>query len=348
MIPLIDFFKSINEPKYRAQQLLKWIHQKGVTNFDLMTDFNKPLREKLKSLATLELPKVSKVFKSPEGTEKYLVELASGSMIEMVVIPEKKRTTLCISSQVGCALQCTFCATGAQGFEKNLTADEIIGQLWLANFYTKNSNNISNVVFMGMGEPLLNFDPVIESAKLMKDQFAYGLSRKRITISTSGIVPNIDQLSKNIDVSLAISLHAADDKLRDEIVPINKKYPIKLLIESCRNYLMSYENKRSITIEYILIKDINDSLKDAAKVSKLLSNISCKINLIPFNSFKGSSYDKPSNNKIHVFKEFLMNKGFITTLRTTRGDEVSAACGQLVGNLARPIKGKKLISHKSL
>ena len=199
-----------------------------------------------------------------------------------------------------------------------------------------------------MGEPLLNFEPVIEAAKIMKDQLAYGLSRKRITISTSGIVPNIDQLSKNIDVSLAISLHAADDKLRDEIVPINKKYPIKLLIESCRNYLMSYENKRSITIEYILIKDINDSLKDAAKVSKLLSNISCKINLIPFNSFKGSSYEKPSNNKIHVFKEFLMNKGFITTLRTTRGDEVSAACGQLVGNLARPVKGKKLISHKSL
>lgn len=345
---LEKFFQKINEPKFRAKQLTKWVHQKGILDFDQMTDFNIGLREKLKEISSLQIPKVYKSFESNDGTIKYLIQLESGSMIEMVEIPDKKRRTLCISSQAGCALQCTFCATGAQGFDQNLSSHEIVGQLWISNFYKNNKKTITNVVFMGMGEPLLNFEPVIEAAKIMKDQFAYGLSRKRITISTSGIVPNIDQLSKNIDVSLAISLHAADDKLRDEIVPINKKYPIKLLIESCRNYLMSYENKRSITIEYILIKDINDSLKDAAKVSKLLSNISCKINLIPFNSFNGSSYEKPSNNKIHVFKEFLMNKGFITTLRTTRGDEVSAACGQLVGNLARPIKGKKLISHKSL
>ena len=346
MIPLIDFFKSINEPKYRAQQLLKWIHQKGVTNFDLMTDFNKPLREKLKSLATLELPKVSKVFKSPEGTEKYLVELTSGSMIEMVVIPEKKRTTLCISSQVGCALQCTFCATGAQGFEKNLTADEIIGQLWLANFYTKNSNNISNVVFMGMGEPLLNFDPVIESAKLMKDQFAYGLSRKRITLSTSGITPKINKFFKEIDVSLAISLHAPYDKLRDEIVPINKKYPIKKLIEACKNYLKYYEGKRNVTIEYILIEGVNDSKDNAIKLAKLLKDISCKINLIPFNPFDGNDYKRSNIKTIKIFKQVLMDSGYITTLRVTRGDVIDGACGQLVGKLNKPVKGKNIIDHQ--
>ena len=267
-------------------------------------------------------------------------------MVEMVRIPEKKRMTLCISSQAGCALQCTFCATGAQGFDKNLTADEIIGQLWLANFNSKDQPLITNVVFMGMGEPLLNFVPVIESAKIMKEQLAYGLSRKRITISTSGITPQIDQLSSEVDVSLAISLHAPTNELRDEIVPINKKYPISELINSCNKYLAFYNGKRSITIEYVLIDGVNDSEELAKKLAKLLSKVSCKINLIPFNPFDGSNYKRSNNKNIEVFKKILMNKGFITTLRVTRGDAVDGACGQLVGKLAKSVKGKKLISHQ--
>ena len=340
------FFTDINEPKFRAKQLIKWIHQKGVLDFSQMTDFNKILREKLELIACLKTPMIEKVYKSPEGTIKYLVKLESGSMIEMVRIPEKKRMTLCISSQAGCALQCTFCATGAQGFETNLTSDEIIGQLWLANFYHNDEPSITNVVFMGMGEPLLNFEPVIESAKIMKEQLAYGLSRKRITISTSGITPQIDKLCDEIDVSLAISLHAPTNELRDEIVPINKKYPISNLINSCVNYLKSYDGKRSITIEYILIDGVNDSEELARKLAKLLSNISCKINLIPFNPFEGSSYRRSKRKTIENFKKILMDKGFITTLRVTRGDAIDGACGQLVGKLNKSIKGKKLISHK--
>ena len=340
------FFNDIGEPKFRAKQLIKWVHQKGILDFSQMTDFNKILREKLELIACLRTPMVEKVYKSPEGTIKYLVKLESGSMIEMVRIPEKKRMTLCISSQAGCALQCTFCATGAQGFETNLTPDEIIGQLWLANFYQNDEPLITNVVFMGMGEPLLNFEPVIESAKIMKEQLAYGLSRKRITISTSGITPQIDKLCDEIDVSLAISLHAPTNELRDEIVPINKKYPISNLINSCNNYLKSYDGKRSITIEYILIDGINDSEELARKLAKLLSNISCKINLIPFNPFEGSSYRRSKRKTIENFKKILMDKGFITTLRVTRGDAIDGACGQLVGKLNKSIKGKKLISHK--
>lgn len=345
---LEDFFDSIEEPKFRAKQLIKWIHQKGVLDFDEMSDLNKNLREKLKSIALIKPPQIEEVHKSSEGTIKYLIKLKSGSMVEMVRIPEKKRITLCISSQAGCALQCTFCATGAQGFERNLSADEIIGQLWLANFSDKKNSPITNVVFMGMGEPLLNFIPVIESAKLMKEQLAYGLSRKRITISTSGITPQIDQLCNEIDVSLAISLHAPTDQLRDEIVPINKKYPISELINSCKKYLLNYDGKRSITIEYVLIDGVNDSEELAIKLAKLLSNISCKINLIPFNPFDGSNYRRSKQNNIEEFKKILMNKGFITTLRVTRGDQIDGACGQLVGKLKKSIKGKKLIPHKSI
>lgn len=345
---LEDFFDSIEEPKFRAKQVIKWIHQKGVLDFDEMSDLNKNLREKLKSIALIKPPQIEEVHKSSEGTIKYLIKLKSGSMVEMVRIPEKKRITLCISSQAGCALQCTFCATGAQGFERNLSADEIIGQLWLANFSDKKNSPITNVVFMGMGEPLLNFIPVIESAKLMKEQLAYGLSRKRITISTSGITPQIDQLCNEIDVSLAISLHAPTDQLRDEIVPINKKYPISELINSCKKYLLNYDGKRSITIEYVLIDGVNDSEELAIKLAKLLSNISCKINLIPFNPFDGSNYRRSKQNNIEEFKKILMNKGFITTLRVTRGDQIDGACGQLVGKLKKSIKGKKLIPHKSI
>jgi 23S rRNA (adenine2503-C2)-methyltransferase len=261
-------------------------------------------------------------------------------MIEMVKIPEKKRLTLCISSQAGCALQCTFCATGAQGFERNLSDAEIIGQLWLANFHDESSPPISNVVFMGMGEPLLNIEAVIASIGLMQHQNAYGLSKRRITLSTSGIVPEINKLADKTDVSLAISLHAANNILRDEIVPINKKYPLEELLDACKNYLKTQSKRKTITIEYILIDGVNDSLNHAKDLVKILNGLSCKINLIPFNPFDGCHYLRSEESTIYKFKDFLIKKGLITTLRITRGDAIDGACGQLVGKLTKSVKGK--------
>ena len=345
---LEQFFLDINEPSFRAKQLLKWVHQKGELDFANMSNFNKPLRQKMKEIAVLMPPKLKKVLISDDGTKKYLIQLDSGSSIEMVRIPEKKRITLCISSQAGCALQCTFCATGAQGFEKNLTSDEIIGQLWLANFHDKEDIPITNVVFMGMGEPLLNFEPVIDSAEIMRDESAYFLSKKRITISTSGLVPQINQLAERTDVSLAISLHAADDDLRDIIVPINKKYPIDELLSACKNYLSIREDRRYVTIEYILIDGINDSMAHARSLGKILSGLACKINLIPFNPFDGCDYKRSNNRNIEAFKKHLFDKGYITTLRITRGDDIDGACGQLVGNLKKATKGKKVIEREAM
>ena len=345
---LEQFFLEINEPSFRAKQLLKWVHQQGELDFSNMSNFNKPLRERMKEIAVLIPPKLKEVLVSDDGTKKYLIELDSGSSIEMVRIPEKKRITLCISSQAGCALACTFCATGAQGFEKNLTADEIIGQLWLANFHDKEDTPITNVVFMGMGEPLLNFEPVMESAEIMRDESAYFLSKKRITISTSGLVPQINKLAERTDVSLAISLHAADDDLRDIIVPINKKYPIEDLLNACKNYLTEHEDKRYVTIEYILIDGINDSMSHARSLSKILSGLACKINLIPFNPFDGCDYKRSNNRNIEAFKKHLFDKGYITTLRITRGDDIDGACGQLVGNLKKATKGKKVVERQAM
>ena len=337
---LVEFFDSIKQPKFRASQLMKWIHQRGVLNFMEMTDFSLELREQLSELAIAEPPEVEDCLTSPEGTKKYLIKLDSGSMIEMVIIPERKRLTLCISSQAGCALQCTFCATGAQGFERNLTPNEIIGQLWLANFHQQSSQQISNVVFMGMGEPLLNVIPVLSSISIMQHQNAYGLSKRRITLSTSGIVPEIKKLASKTDVSLAISLHAANDKLRDEIVPINKKYPLDQLIQSCKDYLINQSKRKTITIEYILIDGVNDSLEHAHQLVKVLRGLSCKVNLIPFNPFDGCNYIRSQEKTIKDFKEHLISKGVITTLRITRGDAIDGACGQLVGKLTKSIKAK--------
>ena len=345
---LVEFFGSIKQPKFRAAQLMKWIHQRGVLNFMEMTDFSLELREQLSELAIAEPPEVEDCLISPEGTKKYLIKLDSGSMIEMVIIPERKRLTLCISSQAGCALQCTFCATGAQGFERNLTPNEIIGQLWIANFYQQPSQQISNVVFMGMGEPLLNVIPVLSSISIMQHQNAYGLSKRRITLSTSGIVPEIKKLASRTDVSLAISLHAANNKLRDEIVPINKKYPLEQLIQSCKDYLINQSKRKTITIEYILIDGVNDSLEHAKQLVAVLRGLSCKVNLIPFNPFDGSNYKRSNKDNINQFKNILMKKGFITTLRVTRGDAIDGACGQLVGKLTKSVKGKKLIKHQSI
>ena len=337
---LAEFFNSIDQPRFRASQLLKWIHQRGVIDFMLMTDFSLELRNNLSAIAIVKPPSVEECHVSPEGTKKYLIKLESGSMIEMVKIPEKKRMTLCISSQAGCALQCTFCATGAQGFEKNLSDAEIIGQLWLANFYDSSSPLISNVVFMGMGEPLLNVENVLSSISLMLHQNAYGLSKRRITLSTSGIVPEINKLAERTDVSLAISLHAANNILRDEIVPINKKYPLNDLLDACKQYLKNQSKRKTITIEYILIDGINDSIEHAKDLVKILKGLPCKINLIPFNPFEGSDYMRSKEDTIKVFKNFLVKKGFITTLRITRGDAIDGACGQLVGNLKKSVKGK--------
>lgn len=345
---LEKFFLGIDEPSFRAKQLLKWVHQKGELDFDKMSNFNKDLISKIKEIAVLTPPKLKKVLVSEDGTKKYLIQLDSGSSIEMVRIPEKKRITLCISSQAGCALQCTFCATGAQGFEKNLSADEIIGQLWLANFNDKKDAPITNVVFMGMGEPLLNFEPVISSADIMRNEFAYFLSKKRITISTSGLIPQINKLADRTDVSLAISLHAADDALRDIIVPINQKYPIDNLLDACKNYLSAQKDNRHITIEYILIDGINDSLSHARSLSKILTGLACKINLIPFNPFDGCDYNRSKDKNIEVFRKHLSNKGFITTLRVTRGDDIDGACGQLVGNLKKATQGKKVIERQAI
>ena len=306
----------------------------------LMTDFSLELRNKLFAIAEVKPPSVEECHVSPEGTKKYLIKLESGSMIEMVKIPEKKRMTLCISSQAGCALQCTFCATGAQGFERNLSDAEIIGQLWLANFYDSSSPLISNVVFMGMGEPLLNVENVLSSISLMLHQNAYGLSKRRITLSTSGIVPEINKLAERTDVSLAISLHAANNILRDEIVPINKKYPLNDLLDACKQYLKNQSKRKTITIEYILIDGINDSIEHAKDLVKILKGLPCKINLIPFNPFEGCDYMRSKEDTIKVFKNFLVKKGFITTLRITRGDAIDGACGQLVGNLKKSVKGK--------
>ena len=337
---LVEFFDSIKQPKFRASQLMKWIHQRGVLNFMEMTDFSLELREQLNELAIAEPPEVEDCLISPEGTKKYLIKLDSGSMIEMVIIPEKKRLTLCISSQAGCALQCTFCATGAQGFERNLTPNEIIGQVWIANFYQQPSQQISNVVFMGMGEPLLNVAPVLSSISIMQHQNAYGLSKRRITLSTSGIVPEIKKLASRTDVSLAISLHAANDKLRDEIVPINKKYPLDQLIQSCKDYLVNQSKRKTITIEYILIDGVNDSLEHAKQLVEVLRGLSCKVNLFPFNPFDGCNYLRSQEKAIKDFKDYLIRKGMITTLRITRGDAIDGACGQLVGKLTKSIKAK--------
>ena len=337
---LVEFFNSIDQPRFRASQLLKWIHQRGVIDFMLMTDFSLELRNNLSAIAEVKPPSVEECHVSPEGTKKYLIKLESGSMIEMVKIPEKKRMTLCISSQAGCALQCTFCATGAQGFEKNLSDAEIIGQLWLANFYDSSSPLISNVVFMGMGEPLLNVENVLSSIDLMLHQNAYGLSKRRITLSTSGIVPEINKLAERTDVSLAISLHAANNILRDEIVPINKKYPLNDLLDACKQYLKNQSKRKTITIEYILIDGINDSIEHAKDLVKILKGLPCKINLIPFNPFEGCDYMRSKEDTIKDFKNFLVKKGLITTLRITRGDAIDGACGQLVGNLKKSVKGK--------
>ncbi|HEY0963077.1 MAG TPA: 23S rRNA (adenine(2503)-C(2))-methyltransferase RlmN [Pseudomonadales bacterium] len=337
-----DFLQGLGEKPFRAVQLIKWIHQQGVIDFDAMTNIAKPLREKLKTVAEIRPPRLRDVFDAQDGCYKWIVEVESGSGVEMVYIPESGRGTLCISSQAGCSLDCSFCATGKQGFNSDLTSAEIIGQLWLANRELgafapatagKGTRPVTNVVMMGMGEPLLNFDNVMTALSVMMDDNCYGLSKRRVTVSTSGVVPALRRMREFTDASLAISLHAPNDDLRDQIVPINRKYPIRELIAATKDYLAALPDNRMATIEYILISGVNDHRQHARELADLLRDVPCKINLIPFNPFDGSEYERSSNAAISNFRKLLQEAGYTVTIRTTRGDEIGAACGQLVGQV---------------
>ncbi len=335
---LENFFESIGEKRFRAGQLMKWIHHFGIDNFDHITNFGKALKEKLKKQAEIRGPEIITQHISKDGTRKWALRVDSGNLIETVYIPQNGRGTLCVSSQSGCSLDCSFCSTGKQGFHSNLTAAEIIGQVWIANksFGTipgKIDRAITNVVLMGMGEPLLNFDNVVAAMQIMMDDLGYGISKRKVTLSTSGVVPMLAELAKHVDVSLAISLHAPNNELRNQLVPINKKYPLEELLEAGLNYISRLGEKRVLTIEYTLLKGINDQVEHANQLILLLKNIPCKINLIPFNPFPHSGYERPTNNAVRRFQDMLYNAGFNVTVRTTRGDDIDAACGQLVGQI---------------
>ncbi|MBL0231967.1 MAG: 23S rRNA (adenine(2503)-C(2))-methyltransferase RlmN [Moraxellaceae bacterium] len=340
-----DFFVSIGEKKFRAAQVVKWIHQLGVDNFEEMSNVSKALRTKLANIAEIRPPEVIYKEFSNDGTRKWVLKVGENTMVETVLIPaEGGRKTLCVSSQVGCALDCSFCSTGKQGFQRDLTIAEIIGQVWVANRsyfeenqeYDSRERAITNVVMMGMGEPLLNFDAVVPAMELMLDDYAYGLSKRRVTLSTSGIVPMIDKLSSVIDVSLAVSLHAPNDELRNELVPVNKKYPLKELMAACQRYLMTFQGetgRRKITMEYVMLAGVNDQAIHAKQLIQLLKDVPSKINLIPFNPFPQAPYGCTPRSEILAFQRTLTEAGYICTIRTTRGDDIDAACGQLVGKV---------------
>ena len=332
-----QFISDCGEKPYRAQQLIQWIHQFGMDDFEQMTNLGKAFRLRLSEIAEIKLPEIIACQKSEDGTHKWLLKLDCGNSIETVFIPEAKRGTLCVSSQVGCALNCSFCSTGKQGFNRNLTTAEIIGQVWIAARALSaqkglHDKRVTNVVMMGMGEPLLNFDPVVTAMSLMLDDFAYGLSKRRVTLSTSGIVPEMERLREHSPVSLAVSLHAPNDELRNELVPINKKYPLALLMDMCRNYFKG-EPRRVVTFEYVMLKGVNDQPEHAAQLIKLLSDVPSKVNLIPFNPFPLTQYERSSQAAINAFRDQLMEKGINTITRKTRGDDIDAACGQLAGEV---------------
>jgi len=335
-VRLREFFQSIGEKPFRAEQILKWIYHQGVTDFELMTNLSKDLRQRLESIAIVEPPKVLSEQVSVDGTTKWLIGFGGGNAVETVFIPEPNRGTLCISSQVGCALNCTFCATGAQGFNRNLTTGEIIGQVWLAARALGHERNgkrrITNVVLMGMGEPLLNFEAVAPALSLLRHDLGFGFAAKRVTLSTAGLVPGIDRLRETIDVALAVSLHAPDDTLRETLVPLNRKYPIRELMRSCADYV-SEKHKRSVTFEYTLIDGVNDHPEHARQLVKLLRRLPSKLNLIPFNPFPGTRYRCSREARIREFQEIVMAGGLIATVRKTRGDDIDAACGQLAGKV---------------
>ena len=348
------FFEQLGEKRFRAGQVMKWIHHFGIDDFDAMSNLGKALREKLKACAEIRGPEVVSQDISSDGTRKWVVRVASGSCVETVYIPQGGRGTLCVSSQAGCALDCSFCSTGKQGFNSDLTSAEIIGQVWIANksFGTvpaKIDRAITNVVMMGMGEPLLNFDNVVDAMQIMMDDLGYGISKRKVTLSTSGVAPMIDRLAEVIDVSLALSLHAPNDELRNQLVPINRKYPLAVVLDACKRYISRLGEKRVLTVEYTLLKDVNDQPEHAAQMIALLKDFPCKINLIPFNPFPFSGYERPSNNAIRRFQDQLHQAGHNVTVRTTRGEDIDAACGQLVGQVMdRTRRSERYIAVRQL
>jgi len=333
---LTKFFDGLGEKPFRARQVLQWIHQRNASRFDEMTDLSRNLREQLSEIASIELPEVVSEKKSSDGTVKWLFESGAGQAVETVFIPEPGRGTLCISSQVGCAMDCSFCATGAQGFNRNLDVNEIIGQVTHANRHLPIRDNgepaVTNVVFMGMGEPLANYRNVLPALELLLSDYAYGLSRRRITVSTSGIVPHVEKLGDDCNVSLAVSLHAPNDELRNQLVPINRLHPIGELLDACWRYAAKRAN-RFITFEYVMLRDVNDSIQDADELASLLRNRPAKVNLIPFNPFPGNDFERSRSKTIEAFQRRLRGHGIVSTTRRTRGDDIDAACGQLAGKV---------------
>ncbi|RXF03435.1 bifunctional tRNA (adenosine(37)-C2)-methyltransferase TrmG/ribosomal RNA large subunit methyltransferase RlmN [Pseudoalteromonas sp. PS5] len=334
-----ELFASYGEKPFRADQVMKWIYHFGIDNFDEMSNLNKKLRARLQAECEIKAPEISVKQEASDGTIKYALLLEGGQEVETVWIPEKDRATLCVSSQVGCALECTFCSTAQQGFNRNLKVSEIIGQVWRVatdiGLHKGDSTKrpITNIVMMGMGEPLLNLNNVVPAMELMMDDWAFGLSKRRVTLSTSGVVPALDILKEKIDVALAISLHAPNNPLRDVLVPINKKYPIEEFLAACRRYIDGSKANKDVTIEYVMLQDVNDSTDHAHELVKVLKGTPSKINLIPFNPFPGNEYGRSSNSRIDRFSKVLQAAGLTCIVRRTRGDDIDAACGQLVGDV---------------
>lgn len=348
-----EFFINLGEKPYRADQVLKWIHFNGAQDFNALTNISKNLRLKLAEIAEITVPQILYEKAATDGTYKWLLRLHDGNCIETVFIPEKTRGTLCISSQVGCVLNCDFCSTGKQGFNRNLTTAEIISQLWIAvrklsKTHGQHDHTVTNVVMMGMGEPLLNFDNLVPALNLMLDDFAYGLSKRRVTVSTAGVVPMMHELRKRSDVALAVSLHAPNDELRNTLVPLNKKYPLKELMAVCKEYFKN-EPRRSITMEYVMLAGVNDTPEHARQLIKVLNGVRAKMNLIPFNPFPRTQYQRSDMNTINRFRDILMQAGINTTIRRTRGDDIDAACGQLVGEVQdRTRRKEKYLQDRDL
>ena len=347
---LAALFVELGEKPFRATQIMKWIYQFGVSNFDDMNNLSKVLREKLSNVAEIRAPDIIHEHISADGTIKWLLNVGATNAIETVYIPEDGRGTLCVSSQIGCALECTFCSTAQQGFNRNLSTAEIIGQVWQANralqCIPREDRKITNIVMMGMGEPLLNFNNLVPALNLMVDDNAYGLSKRRVTVSTSGVVPALDRLKEVSDVALALSLHAPTDELRNTIVPINQKYPLKDLIAACNRYIAG-ETKRKVTVEYVMLNKVNDSIEQAKQTVKLLSELPSKVNLIPFNPFPDTDYQGSTPERTEAFRNVLVKAGIITTIRKTRGDDIAAACGQLAGQVEDKSKRTARLNNKT-
>ncbi len=358
---LTEWFAQQGEKPFRAKQVFRWIHQRGVADFGAMTDLAKGLREKLEATAEVRAPAILSEHKSADGTVKWLFDVGVGNGIETVFIPEDDRGTLCVSSQVGCALDCKFCSTGRQGFNRDLSVSEILGQLWVANRRLEELGAarlpapdgeessylrpVTNVVMMGMGEPLNNFAPVVDAMSIMLDDNAYGLSRRRVTLSTSGVVPNIRKLKDALPVALAVSLHAPNDAIRSSIMPINDAYPIATLLEACNDYLEAAP-RDFITFEYVMLKGVNDAPDHAKELARTLSTVPCKVNLIPFNPFPESGFEKTAMERVRLFQKILIDAGYIATVRKTRGDDIDAACGQLAGQVVNRMKRKTVQVHR--